>query len=526
MIVISFRFLAGRYHATPWGRHVNEGAVEWPPSPWRILRALIAAWKRTQPDLPQDQVEPILRKLAMPPEFVLPPASTGHARHFMPWDKGWSHTKRHPRTLVFDAYVAVPRDAAVLVRWPQDSLCGTDREIFARILGNMNTLGRAESWCEGRLLDEGLSPEQLNCRTLGDRDGPTSREELVRVLCADPNTAFSDEHVRAAGKKKRPVSDPAWHLAIETGQLHAEKWSDPPGSQWVTYTRPADCFHPRSTKVRRRPQRPRMQVARYALDSTVLPLVTTTLPIAERARAALMARMPKDGDQRRRSRIFSGKDTDGTPLVGHGHAYFLPTDEDGDGRLDHLTVFAQDGFGDDELRALDHLRVLKPKDDEHETRLLLFAIAEQRQLRVPPLGPAKTWVSATPFIATRHPKKNGVRRDPPELLHDPKKFVEAALREELERLASRRGIPMPESEPLDKSGVFRTGPALWKQGATGPERLALEFKRFRSRKKSDDGGRRLSGFFRLRFPEPIRGPIALGHSSHFGMGLFLPAHDD
>lgn len=52
MIAISLTFPAGRYHATPWDRHVNEGAVEWPPSPWRLLRSLVAVWKRTLPDAP------------------------------------------------------------------------------------------------------------------------------------------------------------------------------------------------------------------------------------------------------------------------------------------------------------------------------------------------------------------------------------------------------------------------------------------------------------------------------------------
>ena len=84
MIVISFQFLAGRYHATPWGRHVNEGAVEWPPSPWRILRALVATWKRTLPELAEEDVKPIFETLAKLPEFVLPAAATGHTRmrHF------------------------------------------------------------------------------------------------------------------------------------------------------------------------------------------------------------------------------------------------------------------------------------------------------------------------------------------------------------------------------------------------------------------------------------------------------------
>src|SRR5690606_41364458 len=34
------------YHATPWGSHANEAEIEWPPSPWRILRALVASWHR------------------------------------------------------------------------------------------------------------------------------------------------------------------------------------------------------------------------------------------------------------------------------------------------------------------------------------------------------------------------------------------------------------------------------------------------------------------------------------------------
>ena len=37
-------FPLAAYTRRRWGRHVNEGAVEWPPSPWRLLRALIATW--------------------------------------------------------------------------------------------------------------------------------------------------------------------------------------------------------------------------------------------------------------------------------------------------------------------------------------------------------------------------------------------------------------------------------------------------------------------------------------------------
>ena len=120
MIALSFRFPAGRFHATPWGRHVNEGAPEWPPSPWRILRALVATWKRKLNDDPSCDygcMERLLQKLAHPPVFILPPASTGHSRHFMPLKKGLDD-----RTLVFDAFVAVDKKRELIVMWPDASL--------------------------------------------------------------------------------------------------------------------------------------------------------------------------------------------------------------------------------------------------------------------------------------------------------------------------------------------------------------------------------------------------------------------
>ncbi len=518
MTTVALRFPAGRFHATPWGRHVNEGAPEWPPSPWRLLRSLIAVWKMRSAELSEDEVRPILEALATPPEFLLPPAALAHTRHYMPLGL---KKEVEQRTKVFDAFISVERDRELLVSWPDIVLDDPQREILARLLDRLGYFGRAESWCEARLVDSDTAHEPANCRPLGDDAAPAAGEELVRVLCPDPASAFSDEHVRA--KKKRPVYEPCWNLAIETAQLHAEKWSDPPGSHWVTYVRRSDCFHPRPAVRVRRAARPCMQVARYALDSNVLPLSTVTLPFAETVRSALMSRTPN----REPSAVFSGKDADGLPLQGHGHAYFLPADEDGDGRLDHVTVFAREGFGEREVHAIDQLRMLKSGGDEHEVRLLLMAIAKADQLKAPLLGPACEWVSLTPYIATRHPKKNGVRADPLELLNDPRRFVKQDLRRELARLSERLGLPAPEIDSLlDDAGVFRLEPSQWASGARGPTRRALEFKRFRSRKRTDDGGRRLSGFFKLHFPQPVSGPIALGHSAHFGMGLFMPVVSD
>jgi len=70
MFAVAFRFIAGRYHATPWGRHVNEADVEWPPSPWRIIRSLIAVRHRKL-DPVEYPLEP-LENPTHPPSESLP----------------------------------------------------------------------------------------------------------------------------------------------------------------------------------------------------------------------------------------------------------------------------------------------------------------------------------------------------------------------------------------------------------------------------------------------------------------------
>jgi len=538
MITISFRFLAGRYHATPWGRHVNEGAVEWPPSPWRILRGLVATWKRTLPSLPQEQVEPILRAMAGTPEFILPPASTGHTRHFMPWFKKGPDD----RTLVFDTFVAVSRDAPLLVRWPEAMLDDMQLEILSRILDNLNTLGRSESWCKAELAN-GVDHEGFICRPL-QGDVPEGHE-IVRLLSPDPIKAFAEDHVvtvttkaRGRGKNKQilekrtTIYDPAWNLCIETLQLHKERWSDPPGSRWVPYTRPRNCFEIEHKARPNRADPPRIHVVRYVLDSTVLPLVAETLPVAEAARRALMGiygrlvwrgthrgePYPQEPGLRPKSEVFSGKDAVGNHLEGHIHAYYLPTDEDGDGRLDHLTIYTAGGFGPDERRALDQLHELKTGrkgEESHPLRLLLLGIGTSEEYRPGPLQKSRAWVSATPYIATHYAKTRGRNRINFLSSEARAAFLMDDLRAQLVAAQPDLGpdgaVEMGIEPQWDDNHVFKLAKGL----------RPIQFKRIR-RKEGDDGGRRLAGAFRLIFSRPVAGPIALGHSSHFGLGLFMP----
>jgi len=55
---ISIRFLTGRAHLHPWDTHHSEGRVDWPPAPWRLLRALVAVAGRGLTALPMWDATP------------------------------------------------------------------------------------------------------------------------------------------------------------------------------------------------------------------------------------------------------------------------------------------------------------------------------------------------------------------------------------------------------------------------------------------------------------------------------------
>ncbi len=516
-VILRLDFPAGRYHATPWGRHVNEGVPEWPPSPWRLLRALIAVWRRTCPDLSEAQIGRVLEPLLHAPKYRLPESRVAHTRHYMPWEKKGPAD----RTLVFDTFVVVGRGDPLFIGWPEAEPPPEDRAVLGRLVKNLTSLGRAESWVRVELSD---SPSvDWNCWT-ASADQP----DPIAVLCPDPATALGGEHYPTHDPKKLKrglgpgdllFDCPRWHLCLDTQTLHDRRWSQVPGSRWVNYS-----VQPPKAARSPRPVGPRRPAtfARFALDGPVLPLVTETLPLAERVRSELLHRCnrlqnPADprlaiADLPSTAPALWGKDESRRPLTGHGHAFFLPVDEDDDGLLDHVAVFAPMGFSSRELQAFDRLRRLRSVDGE--LSLVLVGLGSNEDFaRSRLLGPSTVWRSATPFVATRHLKRRGRKRDPREWVNAPDgqaAFVREMLGEEL----ARRDALEPgrfagaQVEPLVDHGI-------------GPRRLRTHEFRTRRNKRDDDGGLRSRGAFQICFPGPVRGPIALGHSSHFGLGLFL-----
>ena len=520
MLAIEIEFLTGRYHATPWGYQVNEGVAEWPPSPWRLLRALTSIWlRRAETGENQKTFEELIGALAEPPRYLLPRARQAHTRHYMPWEftkkKQDLTGKKVPTpvtTQVLDTFVVTEPGEVLVAIWPEVELDSSTASLLDQLLPGLTYLGRAESWCRARRADDAnfMNGREIDAApSMESEGGEDGLDDLVELLSARAGTS-SDELM--AG------------MLLDTSHMRAtQKRFIPAAAAWQRYRRRADALQGQVRKrqsysVTRQVAGP--WIARYALTAPALPPERFTIQVAEDFRRALMSRA--EGC----SEVFAGRREGAPRLDGHRHALFLPeaADPARPGRLTHLTVFAREGFGDEEQRTIQGLRFVTRHGRGSDFQVLLehlgpcdpdefaalappFGKAQGRKLGAP-VGPATRWISATPFCPTRHPKPS---RDFDQQVRNWLKDVGIAVEPSLVRIVSNG--PRDEGYPRRENRQHSPGGTPWR-----------EFRRLRKGAADPIQARGIPRFLEveLTFPEPVLGPIAIGHLCHFGLGRFVP----
>ena len=284
MILVELKLLTGRYHATPWGRNVNEGAVEWPPSPYRLARALVNVGKRHFPEWSDDRLASALVPLSGTPCMFLPRASFGHTRSFLSSNKTDSTNKQK----IFDAFILVDPEDVIYLGFNDCIEEGALRDLDT-LLRKLNYLGRSETWIEASVFADKNEKNEIlwNCLPDVNEQDNSTKHEATRVACLLPPEEYDALPKKPAfntweGKLEKNCS---WYqaLCLTTEDLRQEGWSDPPVLLWKTYIRPRLSSFSRPPK--RTTMRNRFNWARFELTSTVLPRIEETIPIAERVRA-------------------------------------------------------------------------------------------------------------------------------------------------------------------------------------------------------------------------------------------------
>jgi CRISPR-associated protein Csb2 len=464
------RFPWGRYHATPWGRHVNEGAVELPPSPWRLLRALYAVWRTRVPDLDEATVHGLLAELAPPPTFYLPRHGISHTRHYFPDTTHRSGAPSVDRTL--DAFAVFERDAELGVRWAVE-LSVPHRSALERLAGSIPYFGRADSLCSG------FVPATEWDSSSHDEWVPLDVAESIAEDAEVTSVLAPEIPLRLDALLARPVD-------VRKGGLLF-----PAGTRLMAYQRCCEASRPH---VRPRRSGEPATAVRFSVLQAGLPPQTDSLIYTDLLRQGALSKLGRLPEERMRTQL-GGRTAAGDPMEGHGHAHYLPLITDR--RLTGLVVWAPGELPDDELKALTSVNRLYSKvntDWRLVIRVAGIGAAAQAAPELIAQRPATVWRSMTPFTPSRYPKRHAGWLD----------YLRAEVGKELD---SRGLPPLSTMELLDEEWL--------------PWRRYRPSARMR-REKHQGQATHPSAFLRIELGKPIHGPLALGHLSHFGLGLFVP----
>ena len=474
-VIVQASLLSGRYHAHPWGeaQHAMAGP-EWPPSPWRLLRCLAAAWfDANPPPVTEAQRDDLLQALgrASPPAMWLPPVAFAEIPYYQPLQESGD------RRLHFDHFAVLGEaEGSACFCFDFDvGLSAGQQNVLARLLARITYLGRAESRARLSLVE---SPAE-HLREVTPAEGSSSSRAIRRRVLV-PRSNFQAADLWAPGLG----GDHLVQAMIEEGRKR------PPNTDWIDYALPLGLVRPQHAG-RQAPaseEDRRVEAVRFGLfRRTPIPL-TDLVRVAREIRDQAVASFQAETGAP--SRRLTGREADGSVATGHRHAFWMPEPDAETGRLGGCTVWFPDGAAGVDQREIDALLGVQRIFGYDDYPILVVAERVIETCAKPP--PSRHWRSLTPFLAPLHSRHGRRELTPSEQLQRMVEETTGAT----PRVASTFGPgPMGRLTTL-RAHLYQRGTWRWTN--------------------------RTAAWFQLEFDDPVVLPRPVGADAHFGLGRFVP----
>jgi CRISPR-associated protein Csb2 len=402
-------------------------------------------------------------------------------KHYFPDAKTYNTTKNK------DNFWLVSQESDALFwifdseNWAKDLLAHLD-ECLAR----MTYFGRAESITTIERLENDAVCMNANCEL---KDKRTSIS--VPVLCPSANATLEQ-------------------IACQTHDDVVANSTTPPGAAWKYAERPV-----RANSVAKPPPRkilPPTQIVQFAIGGRVFPSHKYWIRITEKFRGIVLRQIAQQltgkrdakfaelpPETRAKFSLLTGKGPADTALAGHQHAAFFLI-PDLQGKPSRLICLRNASFTDEEQAALLAAAEAPLAWDFGSDDWKLRLVPLPAETPLPPdrniFGESAVWETLTPFVPPLHVfGRNG----------KPKNGCE--IEAQIKNILSDCKLPTASVTVLSPSD----SPAQWVK-VHRPQRS-------RNEQTNDD---KRAFRIRLQFEKSVKGPIFLGHSCHFGLGLFVP----
>jgi len=484
MIHIQVDFHTNQYQACAWGNHHSEGVIDWPPAPWRLLRAIAAGSYNVhlaEKHLPT--LKQLLHKLAaVLPSYTLPP--TTYIQHRSPRPQVNSKTaKVGPGKTLYSAGLLMSSEYSQLyIHWPVE-LSDSEELVLQLCLSGLIYLGRREAAATLTLVEDAPEP---------NAEADPGGTRIVAIAAPGQDT------------------EALWEaLNLSAHENYGENRSAVfPGVQQATYQ--VEVVNPE----RDTPSWPKQHMITLAVNPVSSPRLPMklALKLTNRLHQNLVSRCPH--------KVFTGQEM-GQLSYDHNHTIFQCVADSTGRYIESLKLYSHDGYDASHLAVISTCNYLQGVARGYNISLSLVDLGSTEEA-------SQEWASSTPFFLSRFP---AVRRGKPRMLteqhqkdgpeHQVLRYLQflpwVGLAGKAHYREHDQGLALYLDNALAALVSCEPFPQFWEWAA---DRNPDKTEQPKGKKVGRIGYR-----VYLSLTEPVRGPILLGYAAHYGLGAMQPVRE-